>query len=315
MVGITPQDDNNPPAEAVPSIYGFSVRTREALLFLRSGGGAETLEIFAAGRPRTRPGTAPLADWTMTGAEYQARASLYRVEDGYEFWATDAGAYHVDPENARIEIPAGGDQILREQRLWGVPVMLCYMHRGDFSLHAAAVEIGSGAVLLAAPSRYGKTTLALAFHRCGYRILSEDLVCCRSGPSCDVLPGPALVRMRTDVYHGHPPEGTHVVAARPDRVFLGLDDHRKGASGPVPIKAIVFLRESEEMRMERVNASGVLPDLWQLNFRLATREHRARSFQQLARLAGSVPSWNLYRPLRLDSLDRTVDLIAKHLSG
>jgi hypothetical protein len=313
MVGSTREVDNVTAGNAGPSIYGFSVRTRETLRFLRSGGGAEPLEIFAAAHARARPRIEPLADWALIGTEYEARATLYRVEDGYEFWATDAGAYHVDPEKARIEIPDGGDEILREQRLWGIPVMLCYMHRGDFSLHAAAVEIGSGAVLLAAPSRYGKTTLALAFHRHGYRILSEDLVCCRSEPSWEVLPGPALVRMRTDVYDGHPPQGTHVVAARPDRVFLGLDDHRKGASGPVPIKAIALLRESEELRIEPAKASAVLPDLWHLNFRLATDEDRARSFQQLARLAGSVPSWNVHRPLRLESLDKTVELIAKHL--
>ena len=312
MVGGTRPADDEASAETGPSIYGFKVRTRETLRFLRSGGGAEVLEVFAADKERARPSIEPVADWMLPGTGYEARATLYRVPDGYEFWTTDAGAYHVDPQNGRIEIPAGGDDILREQRLWGVPAMLCYMHRGDFSLHAAAVEMGSGAVLLAAPSRYGKTTLALAFHRHGYRVLSEDLVCCRSRPSCEVLAGPAVVRVRTDVYGGESPQGTHVVAARPDRVFLGLDDDRKGGSGPVPIKAIVFLRESEELRIEPAIASAALPDLWHLNFRFATQEHRARSFHQLARLAGGVTSWNVYRPLRLSSLDPTVELIAKH---
>ena len=315
MVGNIRRAKDEPPADTGPSIYGFRVRTQETLRFLRSGGGAEVLEIFAADEERTRPSIEPLADWMLPGTGYQARATLYRVPDGYEFWSTDAGAYHVDPKNGRIEIPAGGDDILREQRLWGVPLMLCYMHRGDFSLHAAAVEMGAGAVLLAAPSRYGKTTLALAFHRHGYRVLSEDLVCCRSEPSCDVFPGPALVRVRTDVYDGQSPEGTHVVVARPDRVFLGLDEDRKGSSAPVATKAIVFLRESEELRIEPAVASATLPDLWHLNFRFATQEHRARSFQQLAQFAGAVTSWNVYRPLRLSSLDSTVELIAKHFDG
>jgi hypothetical protein len=315
MVGSIRPGDKESSADTGPSIYGFKVRTQETLRFLRSGGGAEALEIFAADKVRTRPDIEPLAEWMLPGTGYEARATLYRVSDGYEFWTTDAGAYHVDPQNGRIEIPAEGDRILREQRLWGIPVMLCYMRRGDFSLHAAAVEMGSGAVLLAAPSRYGKTTLALAFHQHGYRVLSEDLVCCRSEPSCEVLPGPALVRVRTDVYGGESPEGTHVIVARPDRVFLGLNDDRKGSSAPVPIKAIVFLRESENLRIEPAVASAALPDLWHLNFRLATQEDRARSFQQLAQLAGGVSSWNVYRPLRLTSLDPTVALIAKHFDN
>jgi hypothetical protein len=188
--------------------------------------------------------------------------------------------------------------------------MLCYTHRGDVSLHAAAADVGGGAVLFAAPSRYGKTTLALAFHRRGYRLLSEDLVCCRLEPSIAVLPGPALVRVRADVYDGNCPEGMHVVVSRTDRVFLGLDDDRRGSSDPVPLRAIVFLREGEELRVEPVTAAAALPDLWHLSFRLPAQEYRAQSFQRLARLAGAVPFFNVYRPLRLESLDATVELIA-----
>ncbi len=313
MVNSSPPAETAAPINVGPSMYGFSIRTQETLRFLRSGGGAETLDIVAAQEPRPRPEVEPLADWALAGTQYQARATLYRVDGGYEFWATDAGRYHVDLENRRIEIPATGDEIVREQRLWGLPMMLSYIHRGDFPLHAATVELGSGAVLFAAPSRYGKTTLALAFHRHGYRVLSEDLVCCRPGTSCEVLAGPALVRMRTDVYDGFPPRGTHVVVERPDRIYLGLDDDRKGSSAPVPIKAIVFLRQADELRMEPVTPSVAVADLWHLNFHLATNEFRGRSFQQLARLAGAVPSWNVYRPLRLASLDATVALIAERL--
>src|SRR5262245_29450100 len=272
-----------PNGQAEPSIYGFTVRTQEKFRFLRSGGGAEILEIVAAHEPRRRPEIVPIAEWTLPGTDHKEHATIYRVDRGYEFWTTDVGGFHVDLENGRIEVPDGGDAIAREQRLWGIPLILSYVNRGDFSLHAAAVEIGSGAVLLAAPSRYGKTTLALAFHRHGYRLLSEDLVCCRAADTCAVLPGPALVRMRPDVYDGGAPDGMHLVAARPDRVFLALDDDRKGSSAPVPMKGIVFLRESEDLRIESVPAPVALPDLWHLNFRLATRQDRARAFQQLAR--------------------------------
>src|SRR5205809_388138 len=83
----------------------------------------------------------------------------------FAFCVTDAGAYHIDPERGRIEIPDSDDDVVREQRLWGIPAALCFMHRGDFPLHAAAVEVGEGAVILAAPAQHGKTTLALAFHK------------------------------------------------------------------------------------------------------------------------------------------------------
>ena len=290
-----------------PSAFGFQVRSRPLLRFLRAGGGVEALEIAPAPEPRKRPDVAPLAEWTLAGPDREVRGTLYRVDQTFEFWVTDAGAYRVDPEAGRIEIPCCDDEIVREQRLWGVPTTLCYMHRGDLSLHAAAVEVAGGAVVLAAPGRHGKTTLALAFHRHGCRVLSEDLTCCRVRMSPEVLPGPALLRLRTDVYDGQPPPGTHLAMTRPDRVYLGLDDERKGSSAPVPIKAIVFLRDSaSDVKLERAPAHVALADLWALNFRLQTDDGRARSFRQLTRLTSAVPAWNLHRPLRLAMLERTV---------
>jgi len=212
----------------------------------------------------------------------------------------------------RIEMPETPDEIVREQRLWGIPTALCFMHREDVALHAAAVEVDGGALVLAAPRRHGKTTLALAFHRHGYRVLSEDLTCCRPATVPTVLPGPALLRIRPDVYDGLPPPGTHVVASRPDRVYLAIDDDHRGSSAPVPITAVVFLRESPDaIAVTPMTRGAALPDLWSLSFRLATDDGRGRTFRQLARLAGALPIWNLCRPMRLGSLDATVEQIVR----
>ena len=276
----------------------------------------QVLEVVPVDEPGPRPEGPPLADWPLAGGADDARATLYRTPDGFEFWATDAGTYRIFPERGRIEIPSRGDAIVHEQRLWGIPTTLCYQHRGDLSLHAAAVEIDGRAVILAAPSRYGKTTLALAFHEHGHRVLSEDLTCCRPGSEPAVLPGPAVLRIRPDVYPGQPPHGTHVIAARPDRVYLGLDERVRGASSPVPLRAIVFLREAPEgRRMERAAPAIALADLWHLNFRLQSDEGRAQSFRQLASVVDRVPAWNLYRPLELGSLGATVAMIAAQVHG
>lgn len=297
-----------------PSLFGFEIASDCPLKFLRAGGGTERLEIAVAPEPRRRPEIAPMYEWLLSGPIPDTKATLYRTDRGYEFWATDAGGYRIDFESGSIEVPHDGDAILREQRLWGVPTILTFMHRGDLPLHAAAVEVGNGrAVLLAAPQRFGKTTLAMAFHRHGYRVLSEDIACCRLAPTPHLLPGPAVMRIRPDVYTGEAPPGTHLIVARPDRVFLGLDDDRKGGSGPIPLAGIVFLRESGgEVRMEEVRGQTALADLWALNFKIESDEGRSNSFQQLTRLAGAISAWNLYRPLRLESLEPTVSRIVEH---
>lgn len=298
------------------STFGFKVQSNVPLQFLRNGGGVETLEITAALRPRERPAVEPLRDWTLPGTAHEVRATLYQVGSEFEYWTTDVGGFRIDPARRRIEAPADVDEILREQRLWALPTTLCYMERGDLSLHAAAVEVAGRAVILAAPQRFGKTTLAWAFHRRGHRVLSEDLACCRVAPEPAVFPGPALLRMRPDVYGGQAYEGTHVVLERPDRVFLALNADRKGSSAPVPLAGIVFLRESEDgIRVEPAEPPTALADLWALNFRLPTGEARTHSFQRLAGLAGGVRLANLYRPLRLADLDDTVTAIEDEVAG
>jgi hypothetical protein len=305
-----------PAGSAEPSSFGFQVRSHEPLRFLRSGGGRDLLEVVVGEVPKARPQVDPLADWTLPGMEHRVRATVYRVDSGFEYWVTDVGAFRIDPGAGRIEMPDAEDGILREQRLWGLPTTLCYAHRGDLSLHAAAVEVDDGAIVLAAPGRHGKTTLALAFHECGFRVLSEDLSCCRIGAEPAVLPGPALIRIRPDVYAGHPPAGTHVVVEREGRVYLGIDQERRGSSAPVPLRAIVFLRESDgHSRIEPATPAVALADMWHLNFRLPDNDGRARSFRQLSVLAGCVPIWNLHRPLTRASLHATVGMVARRLEA
>ena len=287
--------------------FGFRVRCGAPLRFLRSGGGVEPLDVVVASEPAQRPAIPPCANWPLAGPGGKVRGSLYQLNQGLEFWTTDIGAYRIDLEAGRIEMPACDDHLAREQRLWTTPAALCFMHRGDVPLHAAAVETDAGAVLLAAPHRRGKTTLALAFHRLGFRVLSEDLACCRLDREPTLLPGPALLRIRPDVYDSSPPPGTHSVATRPGRVYIAVDADRRGSGAPVPITAIVFLRESASgIAMERAPVATAIRDLWTLGFHLPTQAARARSFTQLTQLADAVPTWNLYRPAELGALAETV---------
>jgi len=302
-----------PASPSDPSLFGFAIRTTEPLQFLREGGGADVLEIVGTNLLPGQPDGEPLGEWPLQGTSYPARAALYRRPNGYEYWTSDAGRFLIDLERGRIEIPTEGDPLLREQRLNGIPMLLSFAHRGDYSLHAAAVQVGGGAVILAAPSRFGKTTLAFGFHRMGYRILSEDLVCCRPG-SLEVLPGPALVRLRPDVYGGCPLSGMRVVAMRPDRVFLALEGERRGTSAPLPIRGIAFLREGDTPSVESAPVVDSVRDLWHLGFRLPTSEARAESFRMLTELAGSVPAWNVSRPLRIGNLHEVVALIADQVA-
>ena len=195
-------------------------------------------------------------------------------------------------------------------RLWGIPTVLCFIRRGDLSLHAASVDVDGSAILLAAPGRFGKTTLASGFLNAGYRLLSEDVSCFRLLPEPQALPGPMLLRVRRDVYERIELPGTYPVLSEPERVHLTADGSLRGDGSPVPLRAVVFLREGQgKTLMERVEPAQGLPDLWALSWKLPTDADRARCFRGTASLATSVPMWNLYRELRMDQLQEVVETI------
>jgi hypothetical protein len=294
------------------SCYGFTIRSGYPLKFLRYGKGKDTLEVLQSSAPLDPADATLLLEWTLRDPNADVTAKLYHGDGVFHFWTSDAGWYRIDPRARRIEMSDHHDEIRREQRLWGIPTALCLKDRGDLVLHAAAVEVDGSAILLAAPGRFGKTTLALAFHRNGYRLLTEDTACCSISSEPVVFPGPTCVRLRPDMFDGDPPDGTIVTAVRDDRIHLALEADRRGDGQPLPLRGVVFLRESAgDVRVERVSGSEVLPDLWTLALRLHTDAERRRSFSQLARVAATVPIWNLYRPLQVAKLDEVVSTLVE----
>ena len=192
------------------SCFGFQVRSRCDFRFLRKRGEEKTLEIREALTPIMTPESPLIAEWVLRDAVGDVTNRLYGLNGIFHFWTNDAGWFRIDPAARVVEISDQENEVRREQRLWGVPTVLCFMDRGDFGLHAAAVEVEGAAILLAAPGRHGKTTLALAFHSRGYRLLTEDTTCCRLASGPLLLPGPTSVRLRPDIFRGEAPIGTRV---------------------------------------------------------------------------------------------------------
>jgi len=112
---------------------GFRIRSAVPLRFLRQGGGVDPLEIVTHDRSDQAADAELLGEWPLQGTSYPATAKLLRVPGGYEYWTSDAGLFLVDYEHQRIGIPANGDELLREQRLYGMPLILSFASRGDAS--------------------------------------------------------------------------------------------------------------------------------------------------------------------------------------
>jgi hypothetical protein len=296
-----------PPPTAPRVCFGFEARTAVPLRYPRFGSG-DPLDIDEAAEPEPLPIGRPLREWRPPATPLLAR--LYRDHTRFWLWVEGGGWFGIDPERPAIQLPRGGDALRREERLWSIPSLLCFVRRGDLPLHGAAVEVDGRALLLCGPSRAGKTTLAAAFLSAGHRVLSEDLGCCRLSPLPAVLPGPAMLRVRPDVYRRLAFPGTTVVGWADERVHLALEGNLRGDGRPVPLQAVVFLRKSDQLRIERIGPKEALRDLWALSLKLPEDEDRARCFHGLVHLTAGVPIWNFYRPLTYSDLPTVVHELA-----
>ena len=298
-------------SDDVRSCQGFTINSEYRFRFTRSGASRDQLSVVPMlGEPPSAD-QPQILDWQTENGEV---SRLYGGGRIFTFWADGVGWFRIAPFDGTIEVPdAAPDLLRREMRLWGVPTALAFTRRGDLSLHAAAIDVGGAAVLIAAPGRFGKTTLSVAFHRAGHRLMSEDISRLQLDPEPLVMPGPAIVRMREDTFDGIPPAGMSIASRAGGRVELAIDDDRRGDATPVPVQAVVLLRESadDRIRLQRVETMDAIPDLWSLAFRLPESDDRSRAFQQVAAFADRVPVWNLFRPLTMSGLPDVVATVAE----
>ena len=100
------------------------MRAAVSFNYLRGGDGPD-LHVATSPGVRPRPDDRLLIEWTPArGAPVHVK--LYSSGRGYLVWIDGGGWFVVDPAASRIGLPETGDAVRREERLWGLPLLLWY---------------------------------------------------------------------------------------------------------------------------------------------------------------------------------------------
>ena len=99
-----------------------------------------------------------------------------RGEHGYAFRYADGTEFWLDAAGARVWMNVATTLEDACTYLVGIVLSFAFRLRGDFSLHASAIQTDGGAVALVGPHGAGKSTLAAALGRRGMPVLTDDIL-------------------------------------------------------------------------------------------------------------------------------------------
>lgn len=291
--------------------FGLLIRANVAIPGLENAGVAPVsdvpLRIHLRQAARVAPAAAVRAGRVlriareMEGEEVPALVVRdLAAEALYHFAYRDGTAFAIDRGGTRVRgsWPAGATLEDTATYLLGPILAFVLRLRGFVAVHASAVEMEGGAVLMVGPSGAGKSTTAAAFALNGWPVLTDDVsVVAPRGDVLEVVPTYPRVRLWDDAVRGllGRSEALPLLTPTWDKRYLPLGTAGAGFSRkPLPLRAIFLLREREDSprapRVEEIPPLAAFPEL--LGNLLANRDLPGQAeadFRFSSLLAGRVP--------------------------
>ena len=259
------------------------------------------------------------------------RPSIETEAEGGYFWATPreagrfvdgVGAFLVRGGREILVDPAPGvDERVLRLSILGPAFALVLHQRGQFVLHASAVESAGGAVAFAGGSGWGKSTLAATLHARGYGLVSDDvtaIVLGTEGPV--VLPAFPQLKLWPEAATslGKVPETLPLLhplfEKRAHRVTRGFWQR------PLPLRRIYVLDEGADPTLESLHPHVAALELVRHWYGARFGDSLLRvdggagtHFRQCAILANTVPVQRLRRPHPIRAILDLVRLVEDDL--
>lgn len=227
-----------------------------------------------------------------------ARTIDRHPELGYRLYARHFGLARVSADGTEVRCAPPEVEPWRWQRfLVGRILPIAAVLQGLEGFHASAVAWDGRAVAVLGPSGGGKSSIALRMLLRGAAFVTDDVLVLEpdaDGVTAHAGPGTVGVRGPEELAVGRAAlERAGRVLGRSDKAYLEVER----ASGPVMLDALYFVRGGDVVEVREptrtdpvaVLASTFVTSLW-------TPGRQRNHLDLCARLASSVPSYELIRP-------------------
>lgn len=292
----------------------------------------------------TGSGLAALAEITLSSADtdfFVREAGSARLNDrwdrGFQYAALPDGRTYVRGwEMGEFLVGADGASIVCNRQpgiavdafevyLMGQALSFALLKRGFEPLHGTAVVIDGHAVGFLGASGVGKSTLAAAFVRAGFRVLTDDvLVVHGTGEGAMAYPGPSRLKLfsNTAARMAANVSGAVRMNGARTKLVIPIDDANAHAA-PVPLTAIYDVSlptgrpGSQKVSMTTLPRRDAVLALVRAGFnpRFVNRDHLARQFSASVALADRVPVKTLSYPRVLKNLPNVVNAVVENIAS
>lgn len=234
------------------------------------------------------------------------------------------------PELADFELTADGRSI----QAWSAPAAsqatiehlylnqarpLALARQGRLVLHASAVVSEGGCIAFMGDSGQGKSTLAASFAASGTAFLTDDALQVEArGDDIVVIPSHPSIRLWEDsqtALANRAAAAAAVSYTRKTRLLAG--EQLAYCAHPRVLRAIYFLGDDADLRIEPVRPAAAVPQLVRYSFLLDVTEPQAlaQHFEAISRIAARVVHYDLRYPRRFESLAEVRAAVKRHLQS
>ena len=240
-------------------------------------------------------------------------AFLMTVDDEARYLVTDGRDVVVEP--------LGGSERKMGACLIGPPLAALLQQRGLATLHAGALEAGSGAVLFAGLKGAGKSTLLGALVERGYALLSDDLTGVEANADGRFVALPASTCMRLSA------DSLEALGRRPrafEKAHEDSDKHLLPAArlcaGPAAVRAVYVLKphhradvEIQQMSWDRTYRT-LLRHTFRKRFLFGLGRQEAH-FRTIREMVAQTPVFHVGRPASPFRPHALAERIAAHFES
>ena len=293
------------------ALYGLSLRSEWAL---------PCCEGTEAALPRVDLFEAPAHLFSAASTESEKRTKRPRwshylpLPDGSEYlrW-TRLFEFLVSPDGSRIAGRPLADATSEafQTYLLGQVLSHALIKLGFEPIHATVVEVGGEAVGFMGDSGLGKSTLAAAFVRVGFRLLTDDLLILKeNGPRLYAYPGLPRIKLFPEMARtvfGEQVQGTPMNPMTP-KLVIPLDRTRC-VRDPIAMREIYVLQKpwsarGTHVKIQRASPRRAFLELLRNTYNrdVVERQRMKRQLFLQAQLALNVPFKLLSFPRRLSAL-------------